>query len=86
MRMFCAETGHRDSCGKSTGDPERTKKSQNSGYVHRSGCILLSLLAFTEEAQGVGADVSPMALQVAKKNADSLGVADRADFVESDLF
>ena len=51
-----------------------------------SGCILLSLLAFTEEAQGVGADVSPMALQVAKKNADSLGVADRADFVESDLF
>ena len=51
-----------------------------------SGCILLSLLALTEEAQGVGADVSPMALQVAKKNADSLGVADRADFVESDLF
>ena len=51
-----------------------------------SGCILLSLLALTGEAQGVGADVSPMALQVAKKNADSLGVADRADFVESDLF
>ena len=51
-----------------------------------SGYILLSLLALTEEAQGVGADVSPMALQVAKKNADSLGVADRADFVESDLF
>lgn len=51
-----------------------------------SGCILLSLLALTEAAHGVGADVSPMALQVAKKNADSLGVADRADFVESDLF
>ena len=34
----------------------------------------------------MGADVCPMALQVAKKNADSLGVADRADFVESDLF
>lgn len=51
-----------------------------------SGCILLSLLAFTGDASGVGADVSPLALQVAKRNADSLEVADRADFVESDLF
>ena len=51
-----------------------------------SGCILLSLLALTGDAFGVGADVSSLALQVAKKNADSLGVADRADFVESDLF
>ena len=51
-----------------------------------SGCILLSLLALTGDASGVGADVSPLALQVAKRNADSLEVADRAEFVESDLF
>lgn len=51
-----------------------------------SGCILLSLLALTEDARGVGADVSSLALQVAKKNADSLEVADRAFLVESDLF
>ena len=36
-----------------------------------SGCILLSLLALTGDAYGVGADVSPLALQVADKNAVS---------------
>ena len=51
-----------------------------------SGCILLSLLALTRDAYGVGADVSPLALQVADKNAVSLEVSDRAVFVESDLF
>ena len=51
-----------------------------------SGCILLSLLALTGDAYGVGADVSPLALQVANKNAVSLEVSDRAVFVESDLF
>lgn len=34
----------------------------------------------------MGADVSPLALQVADKNAVSLEVSDRAVFVESDLF
>ena len=51
-----------------------------------SGCILLSLLALTGDAYGVGADVSPLALQVANKNAVSLEVSDRAVFVESNLF
>ena len=51
-----------------------------------SGCILLSLLALTGDAYGVGADVSPLALQVADKNAVSLEVSDRAVFVESNLF
>ena len=35
---------------------------------------------------GTGADVSPLALKVAKQNAKGLNVADRAEFVESDLF
>ena len=51
-----------------------------------SGCILLSLLAMKEGASGTGADVSPLALKVAKQNAEGLNVADRAEFVESDLF
>ena len=51
-----------------------------------SGCILLSLLAMKEGASGTGADVSPLALKVAKQNAKGLNVADRAEFVESDLF
>ena len=51
-----------------------------------SGCILLSLLAMKEGASGTGADISPLALKVAKQNAKGLNVADRAEFVESDLF
>lgn len=49
-----------------------------------SGCILLSLLADRPQAIGVGADLSPAALQVAQRNADRLGVAGRAAFVLSD--
>ncbi len=49
-----------------------------------SGCILLSLLHYSNDCIGVGADISPAALSVAKKNADRLGI--KAEFVESDLF
>lgn len=51
-----------------------------------SGCILISLLLEKEDARGTGADISPEALAVAKKNAGLLDVENRADFVESDLF
>ncbi len=51
-----------------------------------TGCILLSLLADRPEATGLGADLSPAALEVAKDNAGRLSVADRADFVLSDWF
>ena len=51
-----------------------------------SGCILLSLLLERQDACGTGVDVSPEALEVAKKNASILKVENRADFVESDLF
>ena len=51
-----------------------------------SGCILISLLLERENAKGVGADISPEALAVAKKNAKDLGVEKRAEFVESDTF
>ncbi len=47
-----------------------------------SGCILLSVLAERGDASGVGVDISAAALGVAGRNADALGVADRARLVE----
>ncbi len=51
-----------------------------------SGCILLSLLHELRTATGIGADVSEPALEVARRNADLVGVADRARFLASDWF
>ena len=50
-----------------------------------SGCILLSLLHYSNACHGVGVDLSPLALEVAKKNAERLGIT-QTHFVESDLF
>lgn len=49
-----------------------------------SGCILLSLLNYSNDCEGVGADISPRALEIAKENAERLGI--KASFIESDLF
>ncbi|MDO5136151.1 MAG: peptide chain release factor N(5)-glutamine methyltransferase [Eubacteriales bacterium] len=51
-----------------------------------SGCILISLLLEKEKCRGVGADISAGALEVARRNGRALGVLDRIDFLESDLF
>lgn len=51
-----------------------------------SGAILVSLLDYLPQAKGVGVDISPGALAVAKENAVRVGVADRAAFLHSDLF
>ncbi len=45
-----------------------------------SGAILLALLAARPAAQGLGVDLSPAALDVARANADRLGVAARAEW------
>jgi release factor glutamine methyltransferase len=50
-----------------------------------SGCILLSLLKYSNDCTGQGVDISPAALKVARENADNLGIQ-RAEFIESDLF
>lgn len=42
-----------------------------------SGCLLISLLRELPAAQGWGVDLSPAALDVARRNAARLGVADR---------
>jgi len=49
-----------------------------------SGCILLSLLHYSNDCTGVGADISDKALEVARANAEKLGI--EASFVQSDLF
>lgn len=49
-----------------------------------SGCILLSLLAERPEARGTGTDVSWAALGVARDNAHTLGLSERAEFVRAD--
>lgn len=49
-----------------------------------SGCILLSLLHYSNDCQGTGADLSEEALEVARRNAERLGLT--ADFIHSDLF
>lgn len=51
-----------------------------------TGCVLLSLLSELPHASGVGTDVSFEALEVARRNADRLGVADRAGFVCTSWF
>ncbi|MBO5245090.1 MAG: peptide chain release factor N(5)-glutamine methyltransferase [Selenomonadales bacterium] len=51
-----------------------------------SGAILLSVLKGTTGSTGMAVDLSSAALAVAKSNAESLGVADRADFRLGDLY
>ncbi len=49
-----------------------------------SGCVLLSLLRYSNDCVGTGVDISAAALAVAGKNAAAFGL--EADFREGDLF
>lgn len=52
-----------------------------------SGCILISLLHYSNWCEGVGADISFKALEVAEQNASKLLPREkRPTFIESDLF
>lgn len=51
-----------------------------------TGCILLSLLKQISFAAGLGTDVSPAALDVARANAAALGLGARARFLQADWF
>lgn len=51
-----------------------------------TGCLLLALLHELPKATGVGVDRSADALAVARENAHSLGLSERAEWRESDWF
>ena len=50
-----------------------------------SGCILLSLLKYSNDCEGIGADISEEALKVVERNRVQLGL-ENAAFIRSDLF
>ena len=51
-----------------------------------SGCILLSLLHYSNSSTGVGTDLSEKAVKTAEKNAAGLGLEERSEFRCGDLF
>ena len=48
-----------------------------------SGCLLISLLHEMKGAHGVGVDIAPGAISIARHNAERNGVADRVSFQEA---
>lgn len=51
-----------------------------------SGCILISLLKYSNDCRGVGVDLSGAALAVARENARELIPEKQFEFLEGDLF
>lgn len=51
-----------------------------------SGCILLSLLHYSNDCTGIGTDLSSEALRIAQENARRLGLDDRTIWMQGDLF
>lgn len=49
-----------------------------------SGCIIISLMCYKNDIEGYATDISPKALEVAKRNADALNA--NVVFFEGDLF
>lgn len=50
-----------------------------------SGCIAITLAAEIANARLLAIDVSGAAIDIARKNAERIGVAERVEFIESDL-
>ncbi|MGQ0664487.1 MAG: peptide chain release factor N(5)-glutamine methyltransferase [Pseudomonadota bacterium] len=63
---------------------ERTRPAVVLDLGTGTGCLLLALLAELPNAWGVGIDVSPAALAVARCNAAALGLGRRAHFAAAD--
>ena len=51
-----------------------------------SGCILLSLLSYSNGTTGVGTDLSGKALSIAERNAERLGLLEGTAWRQGDLF
>ena len=50
-----------------------------------SGAICLSLLNYLPNLKAVTVDISPEAIEVAKENAELLGLSDRVEFCQGDM-
>ncbi len=51
-----------------------------------TGCILLSLLHYSNDIHGIGVDLSENALKVAEKNRTDLELEEKSLFLQGDLF
>lgn len=51
-----------------------------------SGCIIESILAERPRVHGVAVDISEKSLQIARKNAENLGLNERLQFIRADWF
>ena len=51
-----------------------------------SGCVSVALAKNIPAARVVALDISPEALEIARKNVESLGLSDRVELRQSDLF
>ena len=51
-----------------------------------SGCLAVTLVRELPNCRAVAVDVSPVALEYARRNAALNGVADRIEFIERDMF
>src|SRR5262249_34034525 len=65
--------------------PEPGRRLRVADLGTGSGALLLALLHELRTADGVGADVSHAALDLARENAERLGLAGRAAFVACDF-
>jgi len=64
--------------------PDRRAPLRIVDFGTGSGCLLLALLSELPAARGLGIDLSHAALAVARGNAASLGMAERAEFRSGD--
>ncbi|AVP87627.1 bifunctional N5-glutamine S-adenosyl-L-methionine-dependent methyltransferase/tRNA [Candidatus Phycorickettsia trachydisci] len=51
-----------------------------------SGCLIITLLKHLPQTEGIGVDASHKALDIAKRNADKIGVGDRLTLLQSNWF
>lgn len=60
--------------------PDRSVRLRVVDFGTGTGCLLLALLSELPAASGIGIDISPGAVAVARENAAALGLAGRAEF------
>jgi release factor glutamine methyltransferase len=70
---------------ESVGNARRTERLRVLDIGTGSGALLLALLSELPHATATGTDISAGALQVARANAERLGLAPRCEFVNCDM-